>query len=168
MIGGERHVRQRGIALRQRGRVGVLGLFELCRRNQVRVRLRLVAVELLFGKHEAMFCGVELRSRAHKVVLQIGWVEQRHRLSRLDGIADTHSPLSDLAANAKRKRRGIARLHLRGQRLARDASVGANHTCNDRLGRGRHDLALMTCGKKDCAARHEDDGRPMRRPDDGR
>ena len=50
----------------------------------------MVAIELLLGVHEAMFGGVELRARIDQVIAQIGRVEQRNDLSRLDGIAEAN------------------------------------------------------------------------------
>jgi hypothetical protein len=99
-----------------------------------------------------MFGGVELRSSVDQVIAQIGRVEQRNGLSRLDGIADAHPPFGDLASNPERKRRGIPRLYLSRQRGVRRAPVGMNRDSDDGFRLGGNGFARVAGRQQQCAA----------------
>ncbi|CAM2168739.1 hypothetical protein BLAT2472_10948 [Burkholderia latens] len=148
----ERELLLRLVALRERRRVAVFGLFELRGGDQVFARLRAIAVELLLREREAVRRGVELRLRAGGVLFDVGRIEQCDDLARLDGIAEPHLALDDLARDTERQRCCIARLDLAGQRGPGGGAVGVHGQRDDRTWRGWRGFLRMTGGEDERGA----------------
>ena len=157
----------RGIALRKRGCVGVLRLLHLRRRNQVRLRLRTVAVKLLLGVDQPVFSGFQLLPCVGEVVAQISLVEHRQHLTLLDGIADAHAALDHFAGNTERQRRGVPRLHLPRQCVGDGVAVRVQRQRNDRFGRADQGFAVVAAREQHSAAGGNDKRRSFGTPDDG-
>jgi hypothetical protein len=91
----------RGPTVSGRSGVGILGLFELRRCDQVVPYLRSIAIELLSRVEEPMPGGIESRLRHGHVVPQIRRVKARDDLTRFDHIAKSHRALDHLAAHSE-------------------------------------------------------------------
>jgi hypothetical protein len=84
--------------------------------------------------------------------LRVGRIEEGDDLPDLHRVAEPHAPLDDLARDAKRQRRRIARLNFARQRRLRGLSIRMDGDGDDGARcRGGGDF-LMTGGKRERAA----------------
>ncbi len=98
-----RHYPLRGslIAPGQRCGEGVLCLLELVGRDQIPLRLRPVAIELLLGVGQTVFRSGPSGPGTGLLFLRVEWIEPGDHLPLLHRVAEPHTPFDQLPGHAK-------------------------------------------------------------------